>query len=139
MFLQRQLVLGVLVLPALVRVQQRTLRCLPHTAEGFLEHLHHQRHVRTAGDGITNNLAVPHVQYRGKIPFDSVDDKLADVRGQFAERTRGCKLPVKHIGCLLTHIALVGAVMALGRDAKKRHHVHQARYRLPVNHPTGNA
>ena len=43
------------------------------------------------------------------------------------------------VSTFLAHIALVGAVMTLGSNPKQRHHMHQARYCLPVNHPTGNA
>lgn len=120
-------------MPSLIRMKQCPCG-VSHAAESLLQHLHYQCHVRAAGDGITDNLPVPHVQHWRQVQLAAAYHKLGYVRGQFLTRACRRKVPVQHIRRNPAHLALIGAVMALRRYAGQRHPAHQTGDRLPVNH-----
>ena len=87
------LVLFVLVLPALVRMENQV--CFGRDLlKSLIQHGGYHAEYRTIRDGVTDQIAAAQIENRGQIELFSEQTELCRIRGPFLIRLFGMEIPI---------------------------------------------
>src|SRR5574344_1404233 len=129
---EHALILGHLVLPALVGMED-------HTSEILLSGERHPQHAfrlaerRAFRQVIADHGPAEQVQYRRQVRLAPRKMELGDVRHPLLVRSAGPELPVQEIGGDLAHRPPVGAVSGLGDPGEEAELLHDSLHAFVVH------
>ena len=132
MLLERQLVVVMLIMPALIGVEYQAVPYLPCFVS-LVQHADDHFKVWVVGYRITHYLAIVHVQYGRQIAFLPADIYLGYVRSPFLVGRSRREVPVHYVFRNLTYFPLVGVVVAAFADILQVFFLHDPVHSLVVD------
>ena len=135
MLLERQLVVVMLIVPALIGVEYQAIPYLPCPVS-LVQHVDDHLKVRVVGYRITHYFAIVHVQYGRQIAFLPVDIYFGHVRSPFLVGRSRREVPVHYVFRDLAYFPLVGVVVAAFADILQIFFLHDPVHGLVVDSVT---
>ena len=125
-------VLLVLVVPALVGVQDQ-LVLLRQDFQCLFQHRCHHQQIWTFGQSVRHNIAAVQVHDRRQVQLLAKQPELRDIRCPFLVRLLCVEIPIQKILCHLAYFAFVRAVFLHPNTANKAQFLHQPLNRLVID------
>ena len=125
-------ILLVLVVPALVGVQDQLVLLRQHFQCLFQHRCHHQQ-IRTFGLSLGHNIAAAQIHDRGQVQLLTKQPELRHIRRPLLVWLLGMEVAIQQIFCHLAHFALVRAVFLHANTANKPQFLHQSLYCLVID------